>query len=229
MSTELDSITFVCTANMCRSPIAEHIFRIEAGPWIAKLEVPLEINSRGTHAHPGEVRCDVASLNFSISDPGVSSAFAKDDVQTRGLVLTMEQMHVAYLVREFPKLRNRIFTLAQAVEILEHIYDGIVDGSLFVSADPELAAGFVAPPLPPDITNRWKWILDELDANRGFISSTNSILTSGDFDIGDAHVSDGPTHELSLDLVKENATELARLLELILSFSDIAAPVTSEV
>lgn len=229
MNTNLNSITFVCTANMCRSPIAEYVFVRETESWLPQLQIPMQINSRGTHAQPGEVRCEVASRTFEIAEPGVSSSFEIDDVATQGIVLTMEQMHMAHLVRSFPKLRSRIFTLAQAVEILEHIYDGIVDGSLFVSDDPELGAGFVAPPLPNEIADRWTWLLNELDANRGLISSTKSILTSGDFDIGDAHVSDGPTHELSLDLVKENATELARLLELILSFSDIVQPATSEV
>lgn len=219
MENQLHSITFVCTANMCRSPIAEYVFVEAVKDWIHNSGLDIEINSRGTHAQSGEKRCEVASNRFEISDSGVSALFTGDDPNTQGLIFAMEQQHVRFLVQSFPKLRSRIFPLAQAVEILAKIYDGIVDGSLFTPADPE-AVGFVAPPLPTDLADRWTWLIGELDANRGLISTTKSILTSGDFDIGDAHVPDGPTHELSLDLVAENAASLANLLERILCFSD---------
>ncbi|NBU32052.1 MAG: hypothetical protein EBS36_02630 [Actinobacteria bacterium] len=222
MNTVDNSITFVCTANMCRSPIAEFIFRREAAGWLAELGFAVEVISRGTHALPGDNRCVVASQRFEISDPGVSDLFRGEDPLTQGLVLTMEQMHMAHLVKSFPKLRTRIYTLPQAVEILEKIYDGVVDGSLFVSPDPEQPVSFFAPPLPDAIDARWNWLMNELDANRGLIAKTNSILTSGDFDIGDAHVPDGPTHELSLDLIEENVVSLSALLQKILNFRTVS-------
>lgn len=218
MENKIHSITFVCTANMCRSPIAEYVFAQAGKNWIPDLGLNISINSRGTHAQSGEKRCEIASNRFEISDSGVSALFTGDDPKTQGLVFAMEQQHVRFLVQSFPKLRSRIFPLAQAVEILAKIYDGIVDGSLFTSADPEVI-GFVAPPMPAELSERWNWLINELDANRGLISTTQSILTSGDFDIGDAHVPDGPTHELSLDLVAENAQDLANLLERILCYA----------
>lgn len=215
------SLTFVCTANMCRSPIAELVFRREFESWLRDLGLTIQISSRGTHAQSGEFRCEVASARFEADSTEVSALFAVDDPATQGLILTMEQQHVRFLVQSFPKLRTRIFSLAQAVEILSKIFDGIVDRSLFTSPDPEISKGFVAPPLPTLPVDRWQWLVAELDANRGLISTTNSILTSGDFDIGDAHVPDGPTHELSLELVSENARQLGNLIVQIIRYSEV--------
>ena len=83
MNTVDNSITFVCTANMCRSPIAEFIFRREAAGWLAELGFAVEVISRGTHALPGDNRCVVASQRFEISDPGVSDLFRGEDPHHR--------------------------------------------------------------------------------------------------------------------------------------------------
>lgn len=213
---------FVCTANICRSPVAQEIFSREIGPWLAGTDFSLEIISRGTHALAGDDRCKVASDRFEIDQPGVSAIFDGAEPESQGLILTMEQQQMSFLVRSFPKLRSRIFTLPQAVEIAEKIYDGIVDGSLFTAPDPEMGVSFVAPALPQEISQRWDWLVSELDANRGLITSTNSILTSGDFDIADAHQPDGPTHELALDLIDENVRALATLMQSILGINEFS-------
>lgn len=222
MSPLTSSVTFVCTANICRSPVAEEIFSREIGPWLATTDLSLEISSRGTHALSGDTRCPVASERFSIIEPGVSSLFQAIDPATQGLVLTMEQQQMSFLVQSFPKLRSRIFTLPQAVEIAEKIYSGILDGSLFTSPDPNMGIAFVAPPLPDNLTERWAWLVSELDANRGLVATTNSILTSGDFDIADAHQPDGPSHELALDLIDENVKALATLIQSILGVNEFS-------
>jgi len=220
MSTLTKSITFVCTANICRSPVAQEIFSREIGPWLAGTDFSLEIGSSGTHAHPGDERCGIASARFEVSEPGVSAIFNVEDATTQGLILTMEQQQMSHLVRTFPKLRSRIFTLPQAVEIAEKIHEGILDGSLFTSPDADAAISFVAPPLPQEISERWDWLISEFDANRGLITTTNSILTSGDFDIADAHLPDGPSHEWALDLIEQNVKALATLIESILGVSE---------
>ena len=226
MSEQLKTLMFVCTANICRSPVAAEVFVRELSPWLGKSDLPLSIISRGTHAISGDDRCVVASGRFQIDEPGVSAIFEADDVSPSTLVLTMEQGQIAYLVQTFPKLRSQIFTLPQAVEIAQKIYEGIIDGSLFTSPDPEITVGFVAPPLPEDVSSRWNWLLNELDANRGLATTTNSSLASGDLDIADAHKPDGPTHELALDLIEENVKALAILIQDILSvneFSEVSA------
>lgn len=222
MSTLTNSVMFVCTANICRSPAAEEIFSREFGQGLASTDFSIEVSSRGTHAISGEDRCKVTSERFEILQPGVSAFFDGTGLESQGLILTMEQQQMAFLVQSFPKFRSRIFTLPQAVEIAEKIYDGIIDGSLFTSADPAMGVGFVAPPLPDEISARWEWLISELDANRRLITTTNSILTSGDFDIADAHQPDGPTHELALDLIDENVKALSTLIQSILGVSDIS-------
>jgi len=222
MSTQPNSVTFVCTANICRSPVAEEIFCREIGPWLASTDFLLEITSCGTHAIVGDDRCKIASERFDIAEPGASALFDDTNAATEGLILTMEQQQMSFLVRTFPKLRSRIFTLPQAVEIAEKIYDGILDGSLFVSPDPEMSVSFVAPPMPDEISGRWAWLVSEFDANRGLITTTNSNLTSGDFDIADAHQPDGPSHELALDLIDDNVKALATLSQCILGINEFS-------
>jgi len=222
MSNLADSVMFVCTANICRSPVADEIFSREVGPWLASTDFSLAVTSRGTHAVAGDQRCKVASERFEITQPGVSSLFQGGEPEAQGLILTMEQQQMSFLAQSFPKFRSRIFTLPQAVEIAEKIYDGMLDGSLFTSPDPQMGIGFVAPPLPEDMSERWSWLVSELDANRGLITKTNSILTSGDFDIADAHQPDGPTHELALDLIDENAKALATLIQSILGANEFS-------
>jgi len=222
MDTLTNSVMFVCTANICRSPAAQEIFSREIGPRLAGTDFSLAVSSRGTHAISGEDRCQVASERFEILQPGVSAHFDGTGLESQGLILTMEQQQMSFLVQSFPKYRSRIFTLPQAVEIAEKIYDGVIDGSLFTSVDPAMGIGFVAPPLPDEISARWEWLISELDANRRLITTTNSILTSGDFDIADAHQPDGPTHELALDLIEENVKALSTLIQSILGVSDIS-------
>lgn len=222
MSTLQQSVMFVCTANICRSPIAAEIFSREIGPWLVGADFSLDVSSRGTHAHPGEDRCQVTSERFEIDQLGVSALFAGTEPESQGLILTMEQQQMSFLAQSFPKFRPRIFTLPQAVEIAAKIYDGILDGSLFSALEPEMGIGFVAPPLPDGISQRWDWLVNELDANRGLIAKTNSILTSGDFDIADAHQPDGPTHELALDLIDENVKAFSVLIQSILSVSEFS-------
>ena len=220
MSEQLKSLIFVCTANICRSPVAAEILIRELSSWLENSELPLSIISRGTHAISGDDRCVVASERFQIEEPGVSAIFESDDVSASTLVLTMEQAQIAFLVKAYPKLRAQIFTLPQVVEIAQKIYDGVLDGSLFTSTDPEVSVGFVAPPLPDEVDQRWNWLLNELDANRGLVTSTSSSLTSGDLDIADAHQVDGPTHEIALELIEENVKVLAVLIQDILSVSE---------
>jgi protein-tyrosine-phosphatase len=222
MSTLANSIMFVCTANICRSPVADEIFSREIGAWLASTDFSLEIISRGTHAQAGDDRCHVASERFEIDEPGVSALFKGAEPESQGLILTMEQQQMAFLVQSYPKFRSRIFTLPQAVEIAEKIHAGILDGSLFTSVDPEMGLQFVAPPMPQEISERWAWLVNELDANRGLIATTKSILTSGDFDIADAHQPDGPTHELALDLIDENVKALATLIQAILGVHEFS-------
>jgi protein-tyrosine-phosphatase len=216
MNQPTSSITFVCTANICRSPIAQEIMTSELANWPGSVKLPITINSFGTHAQSGDDRCAVASERFEIVEPGVSALFDGQAIGKQNLILTMEQAQMGFLVRTFPKFRSQIFTLPQAVEIASKIQVGINDGTLFTPVDPELSIGFVAPPMPETLADRWVWLLAELDANRGMITKTDSALTAGDLDIADAHQPDGPTHELALDLIQENTKTLATLIKSIL-------------
>lgn len=101
-------IVFVCTGNICRSPMAEGIMKdIILDEFEAKHEViPVEVLSAGTHAFSGngasEYAIEVAdrhgiNLSFHRSRPVTGQI-----VKAVDLVLTMEINHTKYIERLLP-------------------------------------------------------------------------------------------------------------------------------
>lgn len=123
----MPSILLVCTANQCRSPLAEaqlrrylttqypeQAWRIEsAGTWA----------SAGRGAHPDmraaatEVGLDLAAHRARNVE---SLALADYD-----LILTMEQSHKEAIRIEFPAIRDRVYQLSEMVGVTYDIPDPI--------------------------------------------------------------------------------------------------------
>ena len=108
------NVLLVCTANICRSPVAEAILKdrlVEQGldGW--------QVSSAGTWAYPGQL-----AANFSVSlmaeqgldIQGHSSRVIDDDLlEENDLVLCMERGHVEALQAEFPEHRFKIYLLTE--------------------------------------------------------------------------------------------------------------------
>jgi len=98
-------VLFVCTANMCRSPMAEGVFR--ALTRRAGLEQAFTITSAGTTGlHAGEAPTPAAveaaaRRGYDISGQR-SRAVTKQDIATADYVLAMERSHMADLHRLAP-------------------------------------------------------------------------------------------------------------------------------
>jgi protein-tyrosine phosphatase len=107
-------ILVVCTANICRSPVAEAILRdslLQAGlsDW--------EVASAGTWAYPGQ-----AAATYSVEVLG-ERGMSIDDHRSRlvdeallseaDLILCMEHNHAEALRAEFPQHAERILLLTQ--------------------------------------------------------------------------------------------------------------------
>ncbi|MBF4572926.1 hypothetical protein ITJ64_10395 [Herbiconiux sp. VKM Ac-1786] len=112
-------ITFVCTGNICRSPLAEKVLRLRMAE--ASIDDIL-VSSVGLHAVVGSgmdgLPAEIASREGA--DPAHLAVQADaENIRASSLVLTMTREQRSELVREFPFALKRTFTLAEFVRILE--------------------------------------------------------------------------------------------------------------
>ena len=116
--TALRSVLFVCTANLCRSPMAEAILkslvaqRGEAGRW--------QIQSAGTWTEPGRPVTPLAQQvmqrrNIDLSDHRTRSIDA-DLLRTASVVLVMTRHHQEALQAEFPEAQHKVYLLSQLID-----------------------------------------------------------------------------------------------------------------
>jgi protein-tyrosine-phosphatase len=106
----MPSVLFVCTANICRSPVAEVLFR----DWLRRRAVPgdWQVGSAGTWAMPGEPASVysqqvAAARGLSLAQhearPVDEAMLAAADV-----VLCMARGHCEALLAEFPQHGSRL-------------------------------------------------------------------------------------------------------------------------
>jgi protein-tyrosine phosphatase len=113
----MPSILFVCTANICRSPMAEGLMRKkvthepDASQW--------QIASAGTWASdglPASENSRLVMLERGIDLTRHKSQCITDQImRSYHLILTMEQGHKEALRVEFPDQANQIYLLSEMV------------------------------------------------------------------------------------------------------------------
>lgn len=112
----MPGVLFVCTANVCRSPMAAALFqarlKAEREDWEQWL-----VESAGTWAHEGQPASANSVKAMSARDLDISKHRSKEVSETFlemfDLVLTMEKSHKEALRVEFPRLANRVFLLSE--------------------------------------------------------------------------------------------------------------------
>jgi L-threonylcarbamoyladenylate synthase len=109
------NITFVCTGNICRSPMAEGILK----QMIARTKYRniVSINSAGIlHLEHTPVELNtlkVAEAHQIDLHAHVSRPVSIDIIHTSNLIICMARNHVAYLVKNYPTKRDKIVLLKQ--------------------------------------------------------------------------------------------------------------------
>jgi len=103
-------ILFVCTGNLCRSPMAEALFRHRMGEnsgW--------EAQSAGTFAalgHPASENAVLALKELGIDLSGHrSQPLTAELVETADLIVVMTAEHRFHLLEVFPEVGNRVFLI----------------------------------------------------------------------------------------------------------------------
>lgn len=110
----MPSILFVCTGNICRSPVAEVLFR----EWLAQhpRTGDWQVGSAGTWAQPGlgasQFSIDVARARGLDLSRHRSRPVALPILTQADLVLGMTKSHVEALRVEFPQFTSKIQLLS---------------------------------------------------------------------------------------------------------------------
>ena len=121
----MPSILFVCTANICRSPMAMALFRAKLGEQADSWRV----ESAGTWAADGEPAHPKAQL--AIAERGLdlsrhySRSVSRELLRQFNLILTMEISHKEALRLEFPEIAARVHLLSEMVGQTFNILDPV--------------------------------------------------------------------------------------------------------
>jgi protein-tyrosine-phosphatase len=105
-------LVFVCTGNICRSPMAEGLMRHkskEAGRY------DRTVSSMGIHAQYGFQATEYAQKVCKEDGFDISSHKARylmgDELEIADLILCMEPVHIKFVKTFFPRTRKKVFLL----------------------------------------------------------------------------------------------------------------------
>jgi protein-tyrosine phosphatase len=117
------SVLFVCTGNICRSPVAERLFIAH----LASVGMPdvIDVRSAGTMASTGRPihPHSAAALVALGGDPSGFSArqLTAEDVRSADIVLTMTRRHRRSVLGLDPRGLRRTFTLSEAADLARSV------------------------------------------------------------------------------------------------------------
>jgi len=119
-------VLIVCTANICRSPLAEHLLRRALESGVAEPPTTeVVVRSAGTQGWDG-AQMDpsaAAELRRLGGDPTgfVAKSLQPTYCETADLILTATLAHRATVLQEVPQALKRTFTLLEFAHLVEHI------------------------------------------------------------------------------------------------------------
>ncbi len=121
----MPSVLFVCTANVCRSPMAMAIFR----NLVQGDQEDWQVDSAGTLAVEGvpvTTKAQVVLQNKGLDvSEHLSQTISQELIDRYDLILTMEKNHKEALTIEFPQKAERIFMLSEMIGLVYDVPDPI--------------------------------------------------------------------------------------------------------
>jgi len=192
--TRRELVLFVCTANVCRSPLGASAF---ANAWGAAGVGDVRVESAGVDADIGSPQCpvsvDVAVGASRADSPHRARQLDADDLSAAAIVLALDRTQSAFAARLLPQCRARLFTLVQAANLAERVVGEFDTG-----------------PLPPDVPPRssglaaqLSWLVMQMDASRWMLAG----IPADELDLPDTH--GAADHAQPLRDVRETAIRLA--------------------
>jgi protein arginine phosphatase len=129
------NVLFVCTGNVCRSPMAEGFLRYEAD----RRGLDLNVRSTGTHAWTGRAatidgRKVMNEFGVPIDDHRTIELDG-DLVEWADLVIGMSREHERDTVRAFPDAEKKTFTMKALLELLPFLPSHDDAGAWIEAAD----------------------------------------------------------------------------------------------
>lgn len=202
-SKQRPSIVVVCTANVCRSPLAEFLLRSDFAS--AEGFEGVSVVSAGVRA-AGHLVC--SRVRFFREDPEwqmwagahVPREPVVDELENAQLVLAASKGARGQLVRLAPKARSRIFTLKEAL----WLGDGYVRPASVVGRD--AVADFTA------FLDSQRGLRAPLESPRSFDPRRRPADATAVLSITDGHTLNERAHRRTVDEVAQVTTHVARLI-----------------
>lgn len=107
-------VTFVCTGNTGRSPMAEAL----AENIIQKDHLNIAVQSRGVKVDPKETTPEQGTVTV-LKERGIdvsahkATQLSESDIEKSTLLLTMTSKHKEKILAQYPQAKDRVFTLAE--------------------------------------------------------------------------------------------------------------------
>jgi protein-tyrosine phosphatase len=138
-------ILFVCTGNICRSPIAMHVLRSRLAD-----EAGVEIDSAGTHppvGHPMTPEAVILAREFGARGSDAAHHHARlvipPIVESSDLVLGMSRRHRRAAVELAPRRLRATFTLREFARVVDSLPDTLLEAAATSETPPERFANLV--------------------------------------------------------------------------------------
>lgn len=115
-------LLFICTGNICRSPLAERLASAWAEQALGAGAATVHVRSAGMEALDGRPMDSrsAAALKKLGGEPGgfVAQSFVPAMAESADLIFTMTRRHRRLVLTEAPRAMRRTFTLAEAADLL---------------------------------------------------------------------------------------------------------------